>query len=99
MTQEHLDELLSQFQLDANLQEKLKVASDAGAVVAIAKEAGFNITADDLTKAQSKLSDKELESVAGGWKRRALDSNIRTACGTAGPEYLGCHGGKVILSP
>ena len=66
MTQEHLDELLFQFQLDANLQEKLKAASYADAVVAIAQEAGFNITADDLEKAQSKLSDQELESVSGG---------------------------------
>ena len=34
-------------------------------MVAIAKEAGFMISADDLKKAQSELSDKELESVAG----------------------------------
>ena len=33
---------------------------------AIAKEAGFSISADDLTKAQSELSEEELEGVAGG---------------------------------
>jgi hypothetical protein len=33
---------------------------------AIAKEAGFSISADDLTKAQSELSAEELEGVAGG---------------------------------
>ena len=51
---------------DSNLQEKLNAAADNDAVVAIAKEAGFSISADDLTKAQSELSEEELEGVAGG---------------------------------
>ncbi|MDC0261214.1 Nif11-like leader peptide family RiPP precursor, partial [Synechococcus sp. AH-551-N17] len=44
----------------------LKAAADANAVTAIAKEAGFSISADDLTNAQSELSGQELEGVAGG---------------------------------
>ncbi|EHA58586.1 Nif11-like leader peptide family RiPP precursor, partial [Synechococcus sp. WH 8016] len=40
--------------------------ADANAVTAIAKEAGFIISADDLTKAQSELSERELEGVVGG---------------------------------
>ena len=39
---------------------------DADAALAIAKEAGFMISADDITKAQSEISDEELENVAGG---------------------------------
>ena len=50
----------------SSLQEKFKAAADSDAVVAIAKEAGFSISADDLTKAQSEISEEELENVAGG---------------------------------
>ena len=70
MSEEQLKAFLEKVQGDTSLQEKLKAAADANAVAAIAKEAGFSISADDLTtKAQSKLSelsDKELEGVAGG---------------------------------
>jgi len=34
--------------------------------VVIAKEAGFNIFAEDLSKAQSVVEDAELEGAAGG---------------------------------
>ena len=67
MSEEQLKAFLEKVKGDTSLQEKLKAAADADAVAAIAKEAGFSISADDLTtKAQSKLSDEELESVAGG---------------------------------
>ena len=67
MSEEQLKAFLEKVKADSNLQEKLKAAADADAVAAIAKEAGFSISADDLTKAQYELSDKELEGVAGGW--------------------------------
>ena len=51
---------------DASLQEKLKAAADADAVVAIAKAAGFVISADDLKKAQSEISEEELAGLSGG---------------------------------
>ncbi len=70
MSEEQLKAFLEKVQGDTSLQEKLKAAADANAVTAIAKEAGFNVSADDLTKAQSgvqlQLSDEELEGVAGG---------------------------------
>ena len=68
MSEEQLKAFLEKVQGDTSLQEKLKAAADADAVTAIAKEAGFNVSADDLTKAQSgvQLSDEELEGVAGG---------------------------------
>ena len=40
---------------DTSLQEKLKAAPDANAVTAIAKEAGFMISADDIKAQQSEL--------------------------------------------
>ena len=66
MSEEQLKAFLEKVQGDTSLQEKLKGASDANAVAAFAKEAGFSISADDLTNAQYKLSEEELESVAGG---------------------------------
>ena len=66
MSEEQLKAFLEKVQGDSNLQEKLKASSDADAVVAIAKEVGFMISSDDITKAQFGLSEEELESVAGG---------------------------------
>ena len=66
MSEEQLKAFLEKVQVDTSLQEKLKAAVDADAVTAIAKEAGFSISADDLKKAQSEISEEELEGVAGG---------------------------------
>ena len=66
MSEEQLKAFLEKVKADTSLQEKLKEAADSDAVVPIAKEAGFMISADDLAKAKSELSDEELEGVAGG---------------------------------
>jgi predicted ribosomally synthesized peptide with nif11-like leader len=59
-----------QAQDDAGLQEKLKGAADLDGAVALAKEAGFDVSQADWLKYQAKetveLTDEELESVAGG---------------------------------
>ena len=66
MSEEQLKAFIEKVKGDTSLQEKLKAAADADAVAAIAKEAGFSISADDLAKAKSELSEEELEGVAGG---------------------------------
>ena len=66
MSEEQIKGFLEKVKVDTSLQEKLKAASDADAVLAIAKEAGFSISGDDLKKAQSEVSEEELEGVAGG---------------------------------
>ena len=69
MSEEQLKAFLEKVKADTSLQEKLKAAADANAVVEIAKEAGFAITAEDIQSMQSattELSDDELEGVAGG---------------------------------
>ena len=66
MSEEQIKAFLSKVQGDTSLQEKLKAAADADAVVAIAKDAGFSISADDLKKVRSELSEEVLERVAGG---------------------------------
>ena len=76
MSEEQLAALLAKLKDDAGLQEKIKGAADLDAAVAIAKEAGFDVSKADWLKYQAKqtleLSDEELEGVAGG-----------TACGRA----------------
>ena len=66
MSDEQLKAFLEKVKADTSLQEKLKEASDLDAVLAIAQEAGFMISADDLKNAQSEMSDEELEGAAGG---------------------------------
>ena len=67
MSEEQLKAFIEKVQGDDNLQAKLKAASNPDAVVSIAKEAGFSISAEDLKNAQvTELSDEELEGAAGG---------------------------------
>ena len=66
MSEEQLKAFLEAVKADAGLQEKLKVAADLDAVVAIAKAAGFVISAEELKRAQAEVSEEELEGVAGG---------------------------------
>ena len=73
MSEEQLTAFLEKVKSDTSLQEQLKATAEASnwaeltnAVVAIAKEAGFSISGDDLAKAQSELSEEELEGMAGG---------------------------------
>ena len=70
MSEEQLSALLAKLKEDAGLQEKLKGAADLDAAVALAKEAGFDISKDDWLKYQAEqpfdLSDEELEGATGG---------------------------------
>ena len=66
MSEEQLKAFLEKVKGDTSLQDKLKAAADADAVVEIAKAAGFVISAENLKKAQSEVSDEELGGAAGG---------------------------------
>jgi predicted ribosomally synthesized peptide with nif11-like leader len=71
MSEEQLAALLAKLKDDAGLQEKLQGAADLDAAVALAREAGFDVSKSDwLEASQAKqtleLSDEELEDVAGG---------------------------------
>jgi len=70
MSEEQLAALLAKLKDDEGLQEKLKGAADLDAVLAIAKEAGFDISKAAWLRYQAnqtlELSDEELEGVAGG---------------------------------
>ena len=73
MSEEQLKAFLEAVKADLGLQEKLKVAADAEAVVAIAKTAGFVISVEELKRAQGEVSDEELEGVAGGAPQRGRE--------------------------
>ena len=81
MSEEQLKAFLEKVKTDTSLQEKLKAAADADDVVSIAKEVGFTISSDDLTKAQYELSDQELEDIAGGYD--ITHQTCNRTCGTA----------------
>ena len=70
MSEEQLSALLAKLKDDAGLLEKLKGASDLDKAVAIAKEAGFDVSKADWLRYQAnqtlELSDEELGEVAGG---------------------------------
>ena len=66
MSEETLIAFLQKVQGDISLQEKLKATNDFNTVEAIAKEAGFSVSADELFKLRSEISDRELEAAAGG---------------------------------
>ena len=70
MSEEQLSALLAKLKEDAGLQETLKSAADLDAALAMAKEAGFDVSKADWLKYQAnqtlELSDEELEDVAGG---------------------------------
>jgi len=68
MSEKQLKAFLEAVQADAGLQEKLKAAKDADAVVEIARAAGFVISAGELKTAQVEVSEEEMEGVAGGFQ-------------------------------
>ena len=77
MSEEQLKAFLEKVQGDTSLQEKLKAAADDKAVVAIAKDAGFMISIDDLKNAQvTELSDDELENISGGGSYYGSDTRL-----------------------
>ena len=80
MSEEQLKAFLEAVKADVGLQEKLKAAADVDAVVAIAKAAGFVISADELKKTQAEVSEKELEGVAGGGWFTGMTVSLIGAC-------------------
>jgi predicted ribosomally synthesized peptide with nif11-like leader len=70
MSEEQLTALLAKLKDDAGLQEKLMAAADLDAALAMAKDAGFDVSKAAWLRYQAQqtleLSDEELEGVAGG---------------------------------
>ena len=75
MSVDQLKAFIEKVQADTSLQEQLN--AEGAAPVAIAKEAGFMISDDDLAKAQFELSDEELTTVNGGFAGRLQNLDKR----------------------
>ena len=91
MSQEQLNSFLLKVKGDATLQMKLKDATCNNSVVAIAKDAGFSISVDDLNNVKTTISEEELEGVAGGgvfWTMLCFGSDT---CGLMTTFYLKPH--------
>ena len=84
MSEDQLSAFTTAVKDDAELQEKLKGAADLDAALAIAKEAGFDVSKADWLRHQAKqtlqLSDEELEGVAGGWEHGTGCAQHGTVC-------------------
>jgi predicted ribosomally synthesized peptide with nif11-like leader len=65
MSDEQFKEFLDAVKADPGLQEKLKGAANPADLEAIAKQAGFVISADAFA-GKEEISEDELEGVAGG---------------------------------
>ena len=83
MSEEQLSALFAKLEEDAGLREKLQSAANIDAALAIAKEAGFDVSKADFEAkaeelqtlkllAKKDLSDEDLESVAGSADSRAF---------------------------
>ena len=69
MSQDQFNAFLDAVEANEALQEKVQTEANryADAVVAIAKEAGFGVTAEDVKRAQLEISEDDLEGVTGGY--------------------------------
>ena len=86
MSEEQLKAFLEAVKADAGLQEKLNAAADPDAVVEIAKEAGFVISADELERRQAEISEEELEFSVGGTVPHSFDIPTYCSCGPSCPQ-------------
>ena len=66
MSEDQLKAFLEAVKVDAALQMKLQAAADNDTVVAIAKEAGFVISAEAFKN--DEVSDGDLEEISGGYQ-------------------------------
>jgi predicted ribosomally synthesized peptide with nif11-like leader len=102
MSEEQLRAFLEAVKADAGLQEKLKGAADLDAAVALAKEAGFDVSKADWLKYQEnqtlELSDEELEGVAGGALRDQQCVKFATGVVEPNSHWYRHRGDKVYCS-
>ena len=79
---------------DTDLQERLKTALEPNSIVAIAESVGYKISAEDIEKFMSDLTDKELEGAAGGVVHQSQNSKVNYNPTIIGPGSI-TVGGKI----
>ena len=74
MALHHLDQFLQQARLDPNLAEQLKQPMDVEDFLALASQAGYQLSEQDVLAAQARqeasLSNRDLQQRAGEEARR-----------------------------
>ncbi len=96
MSGEQLAALLAKLEDDTGLQEKFEGVADLDAALAIAKDAGFDVSKPDwhryqreLLSEDTELSVEELAGVAGGINKLGVGRGLRRGDGeAAGMEFL-----------
>ena len=67
MSASELDSFMAKFKSDVNLQNQIAQCADVGAVIKIANDAGFNLSAEDIKGlSKTQLTDEELSGISGG---------------------------------
>ena len=66
MSEDQLNAFIAKVQADESLQKRLQAANDTNDVLAIAKDAGFVLSLDEVKSHQQQLYDEELQGIAGG---------------------------------
>jgi len=89
MSEQQLTDLLPKIKDDAGFREKLHGAADLDAALALAKEAGFDVSKAEWLKTQAsqtlELSDEELDAVVGG---SGGPTTVNTSCEGCTSGYL-----------
>lgn len=75
MSIESAKSFFERIKTDEEFAKKVKECKDAEARMAFVKAAGFDFTVEEIKGIQGKLSDDELDAVAGGGCK-AVDFNL-----------------------
>ena len=75
MSKESLEQFMNQVAESEELQAKIGEEIDSDALIALGVEQGFEFTVEDLQE-NAKLSDEELDAVAGGYGRFGPDDGL-----------------------
>ena len=65
MSEDQLNAFIAKVQADESLQKRLQAANDTNDVLAIARDAGFILSLDEVKAHQQQPSDEELQGIAG----------------------------------
>ena len=80
MSEEQLNLFLEKVKGDVSLQRALKAAGDIDAIVTIAKEVGFIISAKEWKNGPSDISEAEYETLSGGAQSGPPCQSVFTEC-------------------
>lgn len=83
MSEEQLSALLAKLRIDSALTKRIRSAQGLDDAVALAKDAGFDVSKADwfrhLAKQTLELSDQDLERVGGG-NEKQNGSTVKYSC-------------------